>query len=118
MYLERHIGQLIEVTLYVKDNWTKFFTTYLDPDNTILCELRAVDKLGIWVKEYANIVITHDKDGNFIPKENAKVQETPVSILIKWSDIETVMVYENPILFDGKKQFSTLEADDTIDDIY
>ncbi|MBU5483490.1 hypothetical protein KQI86_04055 [Clostridium sp. MSJ-11] len=83
MYLDRFIGQTIDVAVKTKDKWTKLFTSYFDPYDYIICELIAVDEIGIWVKESADIVIVCDKAGDSIPKEKAIKETTTVGLLIK-----------------------------------
>ncbi len=117
MYLERHVGEIIEVVLKYKDNWSELFTQYFDPYDSIIAELIAVDPAGIWIRGYLSIVEIVDKDGNYIDKSLLKEMESPASFFINWMDTESILVHEDQYLFEGKRQFYRLRFNETVDDV-
>lgn len=117
MYLDRHIGEVIEVTLKHGDKWSKLFTQYFDPDNEILVELVATDPSGIWIKEDVNIVMVIDAEGRNLNRDELSTKHTTASFFINWTDIETILVYDDKMIFDGKKEFCRLGMNETVDDV-
>jgi hypothetical protein len=69
--------------------------TGIESEGPFFCKAKAVDEAGIWVENSRFMTVElRDAKGKSVPEKKRKPKKHTVNILLPWSNIQTVIMFE------------------------